>query len=163
MASKHFTIHVAEPDLVRPEKPTPCEFKYLSNIDSQLGLQNHIPFAHIYRLQRGGSSADPVRLVRHALSRALVYYYPLAGRLRHAENEKLVVECTGEGVFFREADADGTIEQLQQTQIGFVPPFLQWDQLLVDDVYGSFSVTDSPLLRMQVSKAICSAVCETIL
>lgn len=153
MASKYFTVHVAEPELVWPEKPTPCEFKYLSNIDNQLGLRNHIPFAHIYcNLRKGRSPTDPAGLIRYALSRVLVYYYPLAGQLRQAEKGKLVVECTGEGVLFREADADATIEQLRQTGNGFVPPFLRWDRLLVDDVYGSFSVTDAPLLRMQVKK-----------
>jgi benzyl alcohol O-benzoyltransferase len=151
MASRDFTVHVAEPELVRPEKPTPFEFKNLSNIDNQLGLRNHIPFAHIYLPQKGSPLTDPARLIRHALSRALVYYYPLAGRLRHAENGKLIIECTSEGVLFRDAHVDATIEKLRQNGNGFIPPFPQWDWLLVDDKYGSFSVTDSPLLRLQVN------------
>ncbi|KAJ3685989.1 hypothetical protein LUZ61_015153 [Rhynchospora tenuis] len=155
MVSRNFTVHVAEPELVSPEKPIPHEFKYLSNIDDQLGLRNHFPIVHIYRLPRGGTSTDPARLIRRALSHALMYYYPLAGRLRHTENGKLVVECTGEGILFREADADATIEQLRQIGTGFVPPFSQWDRLLVDDVYGSLLVTDSPLLRMQVTRFAC--------
>ncbi|KAM1909405.1 hypothetical protein ACFX13_038161 [Malus domestica] len=34
---------------------------------------------------------DPVKVIREALSRALLYYYPLAGRLREGPNIKLRV------------------------------------------------------------------------
>ncbi|CAB4304154.1 unnamed protein product [Prunus armeniaca] len=36
-----------------------------------------------------------------------------------------------------------------------VPPFPQWESLLVDDLWGSVLITDSPLLRMQVTRLAC--------
>ncbi|OAY73380.1 Benzyl alcohol O-benzoyltransferase, partial [Ananas comosus] len=153
MASLEFVVKVGEQQLIQPETPTPYETKYLSNIDDQAGLRNHIPFVHFYR-GRSRDRCDPVPIIRRALSRTLVQYYPLAGRIRNTEKGKLVVECTGEGVVFREADADVTIEQLQRQSggLGLVPPFPRRDRLLVDDIWGCFLITDSPLLRMQSAR-----------
>nr|CAD1838261.1 unnamed protein product [Ananas comosus var. bracteatus] len=156
MASLEFVVKVGEQQLIQPETPTPYETKYLSNIDDQAGLRNHIPFVHFYR-GRARDRCDPAPIICRALSRTLVHYYPLAGRIRNTEKGKLVVECTGEGVVFREADADVTIEQLQRQLggLGLVPPFPRWDRLLVDDIWGCFLITDSPLLRMQVTRLAC--------
>ncbi|KAK9115336.1 hypothetical protein Syun_022133 [Stephania yunnanensis] len=63
-----------------------------------------------------------------------------AGKLRNGEKGKLAVDCCGEGVIFREADANVTLEELQRIRNGGLkPPFPQWEKLLVDDVWG-----DSP-------------------
>ncbi|KAF5183909.1 Benzyl alcohol o-benzoyltransferase [Thalictrum thalictroides] len=132
---------------------TPIEFKYLSNFDDQTGLQNHIPFIHFYHPRNG--MVDPVPLIRVALSKALVHYYPIAGRLRKADKGKLVVDCCGEGVIFREGKVDVTLAELLQVEGGLKPPFPQLDCLLVDDVWGSNLITDSPLLRMQVTRLAC--------
>jgi hypothetical protein len=40
---------------------------------------------------------DPIKVLKHALSQTLVYYYPLAGRIREGARGKLMVDCTGEG------------------------------------------------------------------
>ncbi|GLJ15158.1 hypothetical protein SUGI_0247920 [Cryptomeria japonica] len=54
---------------------------------------------------------DPAKVIREALAKVLVHYYPLAGRLRKAAAGKLKVEYTGEGVLFVEADADVTLAE----------------------------------------------------
>ncbi|XP_077220712.1 benzyl alcohol O-benzoyltransferase-like [Tasmannia lanceolata] len=155
MAPFVFNVQVGEPELVRPETPTPNEFKYLSNIDDQAGLRNHIPFIHFFYPPKTTIDEDPVQTIRRALSRTLVHYYPIAGRLRNGERGKLVVDCCGEGVIFREADANVTLAKLCEANGGLKPPFPMCDRLLVDDVWGSFLVTDSPLLRMQVTRLAC--------
>lgn len=150
----NFSVDVSEPELVRPEKPTPQEFKYLSNIDDQSGLRNHIPFVHVYPpcATVGGQVLDPIMMIKQSLAKVLVFYYPVAGRLRNADKGKLAVDCCGEGVIFRGASADITLAQLRKVDGGLKPPFPQWDKLLVDDVWGSNLITNSPLLRVQVVK-----------
>ena len=67
--------------------------------------------------------------------------------MREVEGQKLVVDCTGEGVVFVEADADVCMAELAAA--GLRPPFPCMDQLLFD-VEGSGGVLNSPLLLIQV-------------
>ena len=143
-----FAVRRREPELVGPARQTPRETKRLSDIEDQVGLRWHVPFVLFYR-GRGDAAGndDPAALVRRALGEALVPFFPLAGRLREVEGRKLVVDCTGEGVVFVEADADVRLEELEAA--GLRPPFPCKDQLLFD-VEGSGGVLNSPLLLIQV-------------
>uniref|UniRef100_A0A0D3EP05 Uncharacterized protein n=1 Tax=Oryza barthii TaxID=65489 RepID=A0A0D3EP05_9ORYZ len=86
-------IYNNPPVLVTPSKPTPKLALYLSNLDDQRLL--HFPIQYIY-VFTGTLDMDTLKV---ALSRVLVDYYPLAGRLR-ASNEhdgKLIIDCNSEG------------------------------------------------------------------
>ncbi|KAI3845586.1 hypothetical protein MKX03_019735 [Papaver bracteatum] len=74
------TVQRRKPELIVPAKPTPHEFKCLSDIDDRKG------------------------------------------------NRKLLVECTGQGVIFVEADADVSLNQLGGDDLK--PPFPYLEQLL---------------------------------
>lgn len=150
MASLKFEVTRKPAVLVAPSLPTPKEFLYLSNIDDQAGLRFHIPIVQFYRYEPSKKGEDPARVIRERLAKALVFYYPFAGRLRDAAEGKLVVDCTGEGVLFVEADADVTLEEFGDLQ----PPFPCWDDLL-HDVPGSETLTNSPLLLIQVTRLRC--------
>ncbi|KAL3573962.1 hypothetical protein D5086_024575 [Populus alba] len=67
-------------------------------------------------------------------------------RLREGDNRKLMVECTGEGILFIEADADVTLEQFGDP---LQPPFPCLEELLFD-VPGSSGVLNCPLLLIQL-------------
>ena len=62
-----------------PAKPTPRKKKQLSDIDDQQGLRFHVPMIMFYQNNLAQKGIDPVRVIREALARALVYYYPFAG------------------------------------------------------------------------------------
>ncbi|XP_011085894.1 benzyl alcohol O-benzoyltransferase-like [Sesamum indicum] len=115
-----FKVTRQNPELIPPAKPTPHELKPLSDIDDQEGLRFQIPLIQFYRRNPAMNRKDPVMVIRDALARALVFYYPFAGRLREAAGRKLVVECTGEGVLFIEADADVTLQQFGDASGGVV-------------------------------------------
>lgn len=140
-----FTVTRRRPELITPAKPTPHEYKLLSDIDDQEGFRFQLPFIYFYPKQNI-QKMDPVKVIREALSKTLVFYYPLAGRLRQGAGRKLGVECTGEGVMFVEADADVTLEQFGGE---FQPPFPCFTELLFD-VPGSVGILDCPLLHVQV-------------
>ncbi|CAL4981780.1 unnamed protein product [Urochloa decumbens] len=151
-----FAVRRREPVLVGPSKPTPRETKRLSDMDDQEILRSHVPFAFFYR---GGVHAhadddDPAGVIRRALGEALVPYYPLAGRLREVEARKLVVDCTGEGVLFVEADADVRLAELEAAAGVLAPPFPCMDELLFD-VEGSSGILNCPLLLIQVTRLLC--------
>ena len=144
-----FAVHRRKLVLVGPAGPTPRETKRLSDIDDQETLRGYLPFVYFYRSGAGAhADGDPADVIRRALGEALVPYYPLAGRLREVEERKLVVDCTGEGVAFVEADADVSLAELEAAG-PLMSPFPWIDQLLCD-VDRSSSVLNSPLLLIQV-------------
>ncbi|KAG8649924.1 hypothetical protein MANES_08G158611v8 [Manihot esculenta] len=94
---------------------------------------------------------DPVKVIREALAKALVFYYPFAGRLREWPNRKLLVECTAESILFIEADADVTLEQSSDA---LELPFPYFEEMLFD-VPGSSETLNCPLLLVQVTRFKC--------
>lgn len=140
--------------LVTPALPPPNtdRFLYLSNLDDQTIVRVHVPVIQFYRYNPSKKTEDPVKTIREALSKALVHYSPFAGRLRDADNGKLQLECTGEGVLFVEADAP----HLSLKDFGDVicPPFPCLDELL-NQLSGSETLINSPLLVIQVTRLGC--------
>ncbi|KAK9928268.1 hypothetical protein M0R45_025414 [Rubus argutus] len=90
-------------------------------------------------------------VIREALGRALVHYYPMAGRLREGHNRKLMVDCNGEGVLFVEATAGVTLEELGDA---VQPPCPLLEEFLCD-VPGSDGILGCPLLLIQVTLLRC--------
>ncbi|KAB2632116.1 methanol O-anthraniloyltransferase-like [Pyrus ussuriensis x Pyrus communis] len=146
-----FQVKRLEPELVTPASPTPCEQKILSDIDNQEALRCQTPFIWSYTSNPSSKEIDPVQVIRDAVSRSLVYYYPLAGRVREGPNKKLMVDCNGEGVLFIEADADVTLEQLGDT---LQPPCPVLEDFLYD-VPGTYDIVGTPLLIVQVTRLKC--------
>ena len=95
-------------------------------------------------------SKDPVRVIQEALAKALVPYYPFAGRLREQDGCRLAVDCTGEGVLFVEADAEVGLEHFDDP---LLPPFPCREELIFD-VPGSSAILNTPLLLFQVTSEV---------
>ncbi|KAF8380840.1 hypothetical protein HHK36_028335 [Tetracentron sinense] len=150
-SSLSFTVRKSEPELVTPAKPTPHGLKQLSDIDDQEGLRFQIPVIQFYGSDPSMKGRDPVQAIREGLAKALVFYYPFAGRLREGPGRKLLVDCTAEGVMFIEADADVRLDQFGDS---LQPPFPCLEELLYD-VPGSSGVLNCPLLLIQVTRLIC--------
>ncbi|CAN1246245.1 Benzyl alcohol O-benzoyltransferase [Linum grandiflorum] len=150
-----FKVNRCEPELVRPARPTPHETKLLSDIDDQEVLRYHFPMIQFYQNNPTIHGKDPAAVIRRAVAETLVYYYPLAGRLREVrpKGRKLVVDCTGEGVLFIEADVDVRLSEFGEIR----PPFACVEELLFD-VPGSSAVVDSPLFEIL---AACLWKCRT--
>ena len=141
-----FTVHHRPPELVVPAKPTPREVKRLSDIDDIGILRIQIPIIQFYAGNPSMRGKDVVGIIRKALADTLVFYYPFAGRLREGPNRKLMVDCTGDGVIFIEADADVTLDEFGDLH----PPFPCFQELLYD-VPGTSDIINTPLILIQVS------------
>ncbi|XP_050378342.1 alcohol acyl transferase 1 allele RGb-like [Argentina anserina] len=148
-----FQVNRSKPRLITPAKPTPYETKLLSDIDNQQGLWFHVPFIMSYKNNpsRLSKQNDPAEVISEALSRALVFYYPLAGRLREVHNKRLVVDCTGEGILFVEADANVTLDALGDA---ILPPCPFLEEFLFN-IPGSDGILGCPLLLIQVTRLSC--------
>ncbi|KAF0929025.1 hypothetical protein E2562_011109 [Oryza meyeriana var. granulata] len=153
-----FTARRSEPVLLRPARPTPRETKALSDLDDQRTLRYYETVVGFFRYCDGGGirrPADPAKAIRAALAEALVYYYPVAGRLREEADDggagRLVVDCTAEGVVFVEADADVRLEEFGHP---LLPPYPCVGELLCD-AGDTRAVVGKPLLLMQVTRLKC--------
>lgn len=143
-----FKVKRSQPELVAPATATPRELKLLSDIDDQDGLRFQIPTIQFYKYDPSMHGKDPAKVIKEAVAKALVFYYPFAGRMRElaGAGRKLVVDCTAEGVLFIEADADVRLADFGDA---LQPPFPCLEELLFD-VPGSGGVLHCPLLLIQV-------------
>lgn len=142
-----FTARRSNAEMVMPARPTPRETKTVSDMDDHPGHLVYIPLLEFFRCHNSSSRAvPPARAVKAALAEALVWYYPVAGRLREIAGGKLVVDCTAEGVAFVEADADVRLEELGEP---LLPPFPCVEELLCDA--GDIGVVvGKPIVFLQV-------------
>ncbi|KAJ3684494.1 hypothetical protein LUZ61_013658 [Rhynchospora tenuis] len=146
-----YTVQRAKPVLVVPAEPTPYEFKPLSDIDDQDGLRFYTKAVHLYKCEPSKEGQDPARVIKDALAKTLVYYYPIAGRLREDSGRKLVVECNSEGVVFVEAEADARVEDFKKVPVLPIPGV----QNLLYGPEDGHKITNKPLLYMQVTRFKC--------
>ncbi|KAI3468495.1 hypothetical protein Pfo_025158 [Paulownia fortunei] len=107
-----FSVTHKKPELVAPAEPTPREIKAISDLGNQESLRSHYPMIMFYKNNPSMKGKEPVKVLREALAKTLVYYHPYAGRLVEGPDKKFKVDCTAEGVAFVEADARVTLEQL---------------------------------------------------
>ncbi|CAO2192852.1 unnamed protein product [Urochloa humidicola] len=117
-----FKVQRTSRSYVRPAADTPSGSLELSAIDLDVGLRHMVRSLHVFRRPHhcavGGEEEDdehqrsPAGVLREALGKALVDYYPFAGRLVDGAGGPATarVECTGEGAWFVEAAAGCTLD-----------------------------------------------------
>ncbi|XP_010275579.1 PREDICTED: omega-hydroxypalmitate O-feruloyl transferase-like [Nelumbo nucifera] len=138
-----------KPTFVCPESPTPRHSLYLSNLDDQKFLRFSIKYVYAYKKSVSSES------LKSSLSRVLVDYYPLAGRLRISteDQDKFEIDCNGEGAVFAEAFMDFTVDEFLEASRA---PNRSWRKLLYRVDGQSF--LDIPPLVIQVTRLRCGGM-----
>ena len=103
---------INEPTLVAPAEETKKGMYFLSNLDQNIAVIVRTVYC-FKTADRGNEKAGEV--IKNALKKVLVHYYPLAGRLSISSEGKLIVDCTGEGALFVEAEANCSMEEIGDT------------------------------------------------
>ncbi|KAK2994136.1 hypothetical protein RJ640_020941 [Escallonia rubra] len=139
----------SQPILVRPSSLTPSHSLYLSNLDDQKFLRFSIKYLYLFK------KSVSVATLKCSLARVLVDYYPLAGRLRDSPeyDQKLEVDCNGEGAVFAEAFMDITAEEFLALS---GKPNRSWRKLLYR--LESHGFLDIPPLVVQVTNLRCGGM-----
>ncbi|GLJ22649.1 hypothetical protein SUGI_0426620 [Cryptomeria japonica] len=133
--------------IVKPVKSTPSHQLWVSNIDLVM-VRGHSPVAYIYRAPPNGDS-DVAEILRDALSKVLMDFYPLAGRLVVDASGRIAVDCNGEGALFVQAVTDSSIDDF-----GYFTSPAQLTTLVPSATYEN-GITTFPLLMIQVTKFKC--------
>ncbi|EYU23064.1 hypothetical protein ABFS82_09G069300 [Erythranthe guttata] len=142
------TVKRGPPCLVPAAEETRKGLYFLSNLDQNIA----VIVRTIYCFESGDRGNDDVfGVVKDALSKILVYYYPLAGRLTVSSEMKLIVDCTGEGAVFVEAEAECELGELGD----ITKPDPVTLGKLVYDFPGAKHVLEIPPLVAQVTKFKC--------
>uniref|UniRef100_A0A2P2K4C9 Uncharacterized protein MANES_14G048500 n=1 Tax=Rhizophora mucronata TaxID=61149 RepID=A0A2P2K4C9_RHIMU len=143
------SVKQEEPVLVPPAEETEKGLYLLSNLDQNIAVL--VRTIYCFKSDDAKGNEDAVEVIKKALSKVLVHYYPLAGRLTISSEGKLIVDCTGEGAVFVEAEANSTI-----TEVGDVTkPDPVTLGKLVYDIPGAQNILQIPPLVAQVTKFKC--------
>ncbi|CAI0400653.1 unnamed protein product, partial [Linum tenue] len=165
--SKMVAVTIKESSLVKPAEATWTGRMPLSEFD-MTGTITHIDTLYFYNKPTTSVPQNDVALVnllKDSLSRTLVAFYPLAGRLHPIGGGRLELDCNGAGVQFNEAHAETTsLDELlglfgsdvsgtsRCSGTEFLP--------LVPAVdYGRLGINEWPLLLVQLTRFSCGGIC----
>ncbi|KAA8542086.1 hypothetical protein F0562_023238 [Nyssa sinensis] len=136
------------PTLVPPAEETQKGLYFLSNLDQNIAVI--VRTIYCFKSEEKGNETA-VEVIKDALSKVLVHYYPVAGRLTISSEGKLIVDCTGEGAVFVEAEANCGLEEIGDN----TKPDPVTLGKLVYDIPGAKNILEIPLLVVQVTKFKC--------
>ncbi|KAL5149850.1 Spermidine hydroxycinnamoyl transferase [Glycine soja] len=128
---------------VTPNEPTPNVSMGLSESD-QVVRWTHAPTIYIYKENQ---TQNALERMRDSLSRILVHYYPLAGRLTWIEGGRVALNCNTKGVTLIEAESPKTMDDY-----GDIATNEKLMSELIPMVDYSQPIEELPLLLVQLTR-----------
>ncbi|KAJ4844057.1 hypothetical protein Tsubulata_029248, partial [Turnera subulata] len=144
-------INIKESTIVRPAEDTPHKRLWVSNLDL-IHTKYFLPTVYLYEPSNSSNLFD-AQVLKEALSKVLVPFYPAAGRLAKDENSRFEIDCNAKGVLFIEAETDSPTSEL-----GDFMPSPELSQL-VPRVDSSSDISLHPLVLLQITKFSCGGMC----
>ncbi|KAG5001936.1 hypothetical protein AAZX31_08G301200 [Glycine max] len=130
---------------VTPNQPTPKDPLWLSNSDL-IGFQGYVPTLYVYKAKPNYSN-NIIERLRNSLSKLLVYYYPVAGRLSLTKSGRMEVDCNAKGVTLIEAETTNTFADYGD----FTTPSESTDEL-VPKIDSTQPIEETPILVVQLTR-----------
>ncbi|XP_076943932.1 shikimate O-hydroxycinnamoyltransferase-like [Bidens hawaiensis] len=143
-------VVVKESKMLKPSEETPTTKLWFSSLDL-IALNRYTLTVYFYR-PNGAPNFFDTKVMTGALSRALVAFYPMAGRFRHSENGRVEIDCQGQGVLFLVAESDGVINDFGD--FAPTPEYLK----LIPVVDHSLGIESIPFVVLQVTRFKCGGV-----
>jgi shikimate O-hydroxycinnamoyltransferase len=151
MESMDLKVQVVESSFIAPSEPTPRKGLWLSSLDILVANIGHTPTIYLYS-SNDAAAADffDVGRLKKAMAKALVPFYPLAGRLgNNSDDGRTEISCNGEGALFVVAHAD---DELTIDDVKKLKPSPELRRLFVPRIEPS-----SIMLAIQVHYFLCIA------
>ncbi|KAL6012187.1 hypothetical protein ACLOJK_002665 [Asimina triloba] len=143
-------INVKESTMVRPAEEMPQRYLWNANVDLVVP-RFHTPSVYFYSPNGSSTFFDP-HVMKEALSKALVPFYPMAGRLHRDANGRIEIDCNAAGVLLVQADTPAVVDDF-----GDFAPTMELKQLIPAVDY-SDDISSYPLLVLQVTYFKCGGV-----
>ncbi|KAL8138198.1 hypothetical protein V2J09_004199 [Rumex salicifolius] len=138
--------------VVKPAEATQKGSVALSELDQVAGA-TYVPLIYLFNKPNVDEEGWPmIDGLKESLSRALVHYYPLAGRLRRVNVGRMQLECNAEGVELIEAESSTSL-----SDFGDFSDTRKF-QHLIPAVDLKSAVEDLPLLILQFTRLRCGGV-----
>ncbi|KAK1619006.1 hypothetical protein QYE76_024523 [Lolium multiflorum] len=112
------SVRVVDSCLVPPSAETPRKALWLSALDLVLANRGYTPLVHLYSASDLAAAAPDcfnVAKLKKSMAKALVPFYPLAGRLSTDSDGRIEVNCNAEGALFVVAHSDHTVEDFSES------------------------------------------------
>ncbi|PWA80782.1 Chloramphenicol acetyltransferase-like domain-containing protein [Artemisia annua] len=145
-------VTVKESKMVRPAEETPKTKLWMSNLDLMVPKYCHTQFVYFYRSNTATSNFFDAKVMKEALSRVLVPFFPMGGRLNEDQDGRIEIDCQGQGVLFVEAESNGVLDDF-----GDFAPRVEFLKLFPTVDY-SLGIESFPLLVVQVTYFKCGGV-----
>ncbi|KAF7147566.1 hypothetical protein RHSIM_Rhsim03G0258500 [Rhododendron simsii] len=134
---------------IKPAEPTPTSGIVISDCDQDKPI-THAPVIHIYRPSCDFSYKSAFESIKTSLSKVLVHFYPLAGRLKWVGNgSRVELECNSVGAELYEAESDA--------QLGDFCPTPELRSLIPSVDYDA-PLHEIPLLLVQITRFRCGGL-----
>lgn len=118
----------------------------------QVGTITHVPTVYFYDKPSESFQGNVVETLKNSLSRALFYFYPMAGRLRWLPRGRLELNCNAEGVTFIEAESEAKLSDFND-----FCPTPEYEKLMPQVNYRN-PIETIPLFLAQVTKFKCGGL-----
>ncbi|XP_016465713.1 spermidine hydroxycinnamoyl transferase-like [Nicotiana tabacum] len=139
--------------VVKPAEATWNGTVSLSECDQTFAV-THVPTIYYYRFCHDclPSTDNIIKTLRTSLSKALVHFYPLSGRLRWIAGSRLELDCNASGIVLMEAETEAKLDDL-----GDFSPSPDLNSLFPRVDY-TIPIDELPLLFVQLTKFQCGGI-----
>ncbi|KFK40283.1 hypothetical protein AALP_AA3G354800 [Arabis alpina] len=137
--------------IIVPAEPTWTGRFPLAEWD-QVGTITHVPTVYFYDKPSESFQGDVVETLKNSLSRALFYFYPMAGRLRWLPRGRFELDCNAAGATFIEAESEAVL-----TDFNDYSPTPEFEKLMPQVNYKN-PIETIPLVLAQLTKFKCGGL-----
>ncbi|GFZ21060.1 hypothetical protein Acr_29g0002220 [Actinidia rufa] len=124
---------------------------YIPEVDQVIAI-SHAPTIYFYRLPKE-TEINAAEILKDSLSKALVVFYPLAGRLQWIDQGlRMELDCNAMGALFLEAESEAKIDDFEDFR-----PTPEIRALIPSADYNK-PIHELPLLLVQLTKFSCGGI-----
>ncbi|KAL2923638.1 Anthranilate N-benzoyltransferase protein 2 [Bienertia sinuspersici] len=153
---------VKESTIVCPAEDTPRHTLWLSKLDMISRMPySHTRVAYIYSPINEDNNNKCTKFfdtqtLKTSLSKVLVPFYPVAGRLKHNDlDNRIEIDCNALGALFEEVETTHTLDDFE----GYKNPNNEFRKLVMPICDYSRGISSFPLVMARVTRFKCGGAC----